>query len=773
MLPQFSRSAQMLLLCFGVGVWLTATEVYGETADEVGPDGAVVTIDQEEFDRLPVRTIEDWLALQPGVIVPYPGSRSFFVRGARQYNNAFLLNGAKIEDPATGQLLASFSPYTIGGARLDQTASSAHDALGGLVTLVSPHANDRIAGLVEITSDNFGSGYDQNWYDIALSGPLSRQRQVSFTVAAERRYLGDRRPSPITERVSPDGGKRLRGNSLKGWSGHGSVTWKVSDKSEFLFWSDCSQDTYQTYDHRFYYFPRHMPKTQDRFADLGAKLYNRISERTQLTVTASVSYNRRIMGDGVAFDDLDAYPTYQTNNVFDEYRLFRVVDSTGTEPYFGYFVSNDAISIDLSGDIQTRLTGHHLLTITPSLYFCDASRSDNYSHKRLGKISAAIGDAARFGTFRFQPLLDVSLYAHSIGSPIGFTYDGVTPNVSVEQDPLGQNSGFSRSYFRLSPSFRASVGLSKLQISATAGLAHDLPPLFAVFATPIWSTGLEPERVWFAEVTVQSPSGKHVTWEFTGYAREFADQTLDGTRGGGPYYISWKNDPRQYLTLSPSFGQWGETRSFGLAARVSAALSTSLSLSTGYAICATESNVAGVDRSGSPDQDYTYYIRYISDVPASYDQTHKFVGVADLHTDPGEGPSLGRWRPLADLSAVTTLYVASGFRYTPNTGDQVAVNSARQPAVVQIDMRIEKTVRLAGYRLVPFLWVRNLLDRANATSVYPTTGKPDNSGVLDTPGGQAIADSDPVFYEQYSLYQQNPANFAPPRQIYFGVRAEF
>ena len=171
-----------------------STGVAGAAEDTCG---LITSVSTADFQRLPVRTLEDWLALQNGIAVPYPGSREIHIRGAREYNNAFLLNGVRSENPFTGRLATTFSPYAIGQVRLQGNGGGVHHGgfTGGLVSVNSPSGGEKISGSVAAVSDKVGSAFDQNWYNITLSGPLAQVRDLRFFVAAERRYLGDYRPS--------------------------------------------------------------------------------------------------------------------------------------------------------------------------------------------------------------------------------------------------------------------------------------------------------------------------------------------------------------------------------------------------------------------------------------------------------------------------------------------------------------------------------------------------------------------------------------------------
>ena len=104
--------------------------------------------------------------------------------------------------------------------------------------------------------------------------------------------------------------------------------------------------------------------------------------------------------------------------------------------------------------------------------------------------------------------------------------------------------------------------------------------------------------------------------------------------------------------------------------------------------------------------------------------------------------------------------------------------SERMPPVYRLDLRANKSFSVAGGDLEVYLWVINLFDRKNVSDVYQGTGKPDNTGWLETPDGQQFVQNNPTIHDssyltgeqKYMLRQNDPANFDIPRQIRFGMR---
>lgn len=106
----------------------------------------------------------------------------------------------------------------------------------------------------------------------------------------------------------------------------------------------------------------------------------------------------------------------------------------------------------------------------------------------------------------------------------------------------------------------------------------------------------------------------------------------------------------------------------------------------------------------------------------------------------------------------------SGEPYTPRTlrgelaGD---LNSKRLPWFHSTDMKLTKSIAIAGRKLNLELDVYNLFNVKNITNVYSTTGKPDDAGSL-----YGISPQDFVYPEsQASLYRVGGAKYDPRKDI--------
>lgn len=169
----------------------------------------------------------------------------------------------------------------------------------------------------------------------------------------------------------------------------------------------------------------------------------------------------------------------------------------------------------------------------------------------------------------------------------------------------------------------------------------------------------------------------------------------------------------------------------------------------------------------------------------------------DYRFGPDEGPSF-----LRDLGASVLVSYTSGHPYTLGQGGAdlegearsrsplEALNSSTTPATFQVDLRIDKTIRLYD-RLSANIYINviNLFDRKNIENVFLRTGSTDDDGWISNPeeaakltetyGQQYVSLYRAINIDYYERYQQatglqtTPFFYGEPRQIRLGIRLEY
>ena len=185
--------------------------------------------------------------------------------------------------------------------------------------------------------------------------------------------------------------------------------------------------------------------------------------------------------------------------------------------------------------------------------------------------------------------------------------------------------------------------------------------------------------------------------------------------------------------------------------------------------------------------------------PVNFDQRHRIVTTVDYHYGSGSdynGPVWFDRQVFANAGVNFIANLGSGTPYTPQviatpiTGEvspttEGSINGARLPWQFNVDMNIDKNITLEfgtadgkkkAANLNVYLWVNNLFNTQNITSVYRFTGTPDDDGYLAAAQYQTQINSQnsPSAYRNYyGMYVNNPYNLGSPRQIRLGVRLDF
>jgi hypothetical protein len=178
--------------------------------------------------------------------------------------------------------------------------------------------------------------------------------------------------------------------------------------------------------------------------------------------------------------------------------------------------------------------------------------------------------------------------------------------------------------------------------------------------------------------------------------------------------------------------------------------------------------------------------------PFSYDERHRINFNFDFRYLSGRfynGPRLGGLDILSNFGVNLQAIAVSGRPYTATLtpqqfgGSQFAgsINGARKPWTFTINMRVDKSFRIADkLNMNVYCRVSNLLDRQNVLNVYSATGSPEDDGFLASPNGQDalenIANSNQSLDSFLASYQWrilNPGFFTLPRRIFLGAVLDF
>lgn len=374
--------------------------------------------------------------------------------------------------------------------------------------------------------------------------------------------------------------------------------------------------------------------------------------------------------------------------------------------------------------------------------------------------------------------------------PDSLQYDNNSGNdataFSLEQSDLEPSEKFTRISPRLGISFPVS---DRTQMRVSYGKFFQRPDLQNLYV------GYD-----FLEYQVQGLSGYFTTWgnpnleppKTTAYEVGITHQVADNTSFDVNVFYRDITDLIQVSTngvVNTFYNQdYGTVKGleFNLKMRrsnhVAADLKYTLSYASGTGSFNNENrNVAWVN-SEPPKHP----------APLEYDQRHSLVGNVDVRFGKKDGPKLGDYYILENFGINILANASSGLPYTPVVINNEAVSAATAPTPIDvrnsryrpwnftIDFKMEKAFNIGGYKVTPYLWVKNLLDRDNIVNVWEGTGKANTTGWLETPAGQAFVDEYPTAdasglngEQKYMIAQENVTYYSTPRQILFGLRASF
>ncbi|MDH3891349.1 MAG: carboxypeptidase regulatory-like domain-containing protein [candidate division Zixibacteria bacterium] len=816
---------------------------------------------RDEITRLPARTLQDFLLLQPTVTESRSNaiqlheiqaahdpqnSTQVHAMGGRLWDEGYAVNGVSFTEPISRNYTASVSPHAIEQLvfRSSLNSATASDGNSGAIEILTRGGGEQYSGMVEAVTDNgIGSGYDQNWYTARLSGPIPLLKRGYFMSTVERRWLADRNPSPKTKEVLPGAPDRLPNNWQSGWTYHGRADYDFTDDLSLTVTGDKSSDEWSEYRHVFLFDIAHTPRFKDDNLGLSGRLACRINDKVSASIVGNYRETERIQGDGVVFDNYEAYRRHYVwpdgwvtdigNPELDGFDLFyvsdeltRATDTSGNEVYMPYdhyfanFMHYKSSTLGFQSELSARLGDHNILSAGFEYrrhtlrYFenLDATNSNSdrylirYGYDSLGRESDSedwrhdtkhpvsfaffAQDRLSYMGFALTAGLRWEKFDHKDYLLRSYTNPfGLGDPEKIDQVDLTKTSSFGK----LSPSFRASYRVRDLlRVHAGFAISHQLPPLrqiyndWALFENRVTSARFHPHSDARIE-TVKSSNldvglairaSDQLTFSFAAFWRKTTDEigiaSVDSVAGTISSYVIYAGGL--------------ETKAKGFTAGVESRLTSLLRTSLTY----TWTEPTGVPQIGLSSFGINWSAVQLASSALNYDRRHKFVGGVDLNMAESTGPRIGGIYPLQGLNVNLTARVSSGRPYTPlapydGASERLhrrvllgSVNSERSEWVSTVDLRVQRRVSFGGMSFVPFLWIKNLLDTENIADVWNVTGEPDYNGYLDTEMGQIMIEYQPdpdetgLNYEQkYMLKQANPQNYGPPRQVFFGIRAEF
>lgn len=808
----------------------------------------------EEFEALPIRGFESAITLQNSVVrmklnndsnVRLRGAREstssggeLNLRGGRPSEVAYYVDGFSQQDPLSGISSSSLANNAIKEISVQSGTFSAEygHVASGVVNVVTKSGTPQYHGTLDMVTDNLlPDSYDQNFYSGDLGGPLPGFNNAYFFFSGERRYLGDRSPSSKTKEfyeeagLADEFGVRLPSNSLDGWSTQGKLDFELNPEMKLTLNGNWSKDDWQEYRHNYLLIHEHSPRYLDENLGLNIKFTHMMDANTFYNISTSYFVTERFRGDGVVYDDLDAYNRGFGNPEWEDLNLFRdpaglIISGSDTiiaESLYPNYLKRKSSYLGFKADFNKQLgTVHtiksgidfqrHTLRYYENLNATDTSAYDpqlvnRYGYDTLGQesdnedwenetkhpinLGIYLQDRIDWGGFIINAGLRFDMFDYN-SQRIKDLENPLDPG-NVDGVDILEETDFedSKVFTRLSP--RLGIGFpvsDKTQFHINYGKFYQRPDLVnlysgydflaarigagSYYAFP--SPNLEPEKITQYEAGVTRQIGLNTALSITAYYKDVEGLTQIFHQSPAEPFVYDFFANTDFGTIKGIDFQLAMRRTNNI--RMDLKYTLSWAKGTGSS-ARTQDNVAWQN----PDQPpkVTNFL--------DFDRRHSLSAIIDFRMGKGEGVKVGDFFLFENLSVNSIVQLASGTPYTPlnqfDAATEVAVNpepsgpinSSRLPWTFNINLKVERKFTYGNWNFTPYIWVENLLDSDNLTAVYESSGKGDVTGWLDTEVGEVwqTENADKDATNLYNLKERNPRNYGPPRMIMFGVKTTF
>jgi outer membrane receptor protein involved in Fe transport len=358
-------------------------------------------------------------------------------------------------------------------------------------------------------------------------------------------------------------------------------------------------------------------------------------------------------------------------------------------------------------------------------------------------------------------------------------YESMIMNVGIRYDYFNPNSDYPINL--LDPTGERETAPAKVTVSPRLGVAfpitdkgilhfsyghfYQLPSLSNLYSYRVFGAGtsptigyadLKPEKTVIYEFGLQQQFGEYIALEATAFYKDI--RNLLATQS--IYYESSQYGPSSYaLYLNKDYGT---VKGFTISLAKPYDRSSHISGHFDYTYQETEGNNVS---SGS------FYFSQFSEEEAEkeivilgWDQSHL------LNTTVTYSIS-GNW----SVSMIGKL--ASGWPYTPLIAQSTYLpisNSERKPWQTTIDMRANKTIKIAGRNFNVFLKVFNVPDFLNQRYVYDDTGSSAYTFISQSTEEtkEFIRHYGEPGIHTWSEYQVRPTYYSSPRSAYLGFSVD-
>jgi outer membrane receptor protein involved in Fe transport len=288
--------------------------------------------------------------------------------------------------------------------------------------------------------------------------------------------------------------------------------------------------------------------------------------------------------------------------------------------------------------------------------------------------------------------------------------------------------------------------------------------------------GLRPERTTQYEIGFSQQLGDNLAFDVTGFYKDIKDQIQlrtiyaeQGAQHGGYYaYVNGDFSTTQGVELKLELRRM-ERLSGTINYTYSDARGTGSNPSSGfYAVWQAPTSTP-------------YFPQNVA--PLDFNQTHRGSINLDYRYIGDDGPT---WLHNSGLNLLFTFNSGHNFTLVNGYGNAKvpleSLNESTTPWNFQLDLHLDKSIKIGTIDANIFVWVINVLNTKNVTDVFGQTGST-TDGYLQTAEGQGKINGYRNTYGEkfaqnyialYNAMTNNNANiYGPPRQIRVGVKIDY
>ncbi|MCB0729838.1 MAG: TonB-dependent receptor [Ignavibacteriae bacterium] len=804
----------------------------------------VKVIDSDEIARLPVKGVARHASLQSGVVMQdgsggADGNATINVRGGRGAEVLYIVDGIPQNDAFTGTNYSQVSDaaieqisFQIGGyeAKYGQAQS-------GIINVTTKSGNPKYNVYADLQSSEFTDDYGYNLYTATLSGPIiPGDGSNTFFLSAERGYFADADPSAEGVKFESIGysSKALPNNESDLWRFSGRTKHYLGDFTLSLG-ANLNFRNYRGYVHSYTKNnSEHNTRNEQYNHSYSLKVSQNVDKNSFWNLTAGYRQNFDETGDGVWFDDLEAYGDVEKNRAigvelpngegsrvtFDEYgmfaahgRVWNTYDKFKTQTMnadLDFTSQVDNHLLEIGGGFAYNTVRNYVLggvTTLASTNVRDLPDEEKYANLRPEYYGYSVTGVEEEGEGFNAAKHPLSFYGYvqdrfeleDLVINLGVRVDYFDADTDVLKDPklpyaYGDPSNYDaadfvakESEFYISPRIGLGFPVTESTVfHAQYGVFIQQPSLDQIFegyevlrnlitdnSQTVQNGYAESEKTTQYEIGFRQVLGDVAALNLTAFYKN----TL-GLVNVQTVKFQRVEGGELLEYYAPSNSDFGTIKGLAFSVDISRIKYFNLGVDYTYSVAegtGSSTNSSFVASFRNDDNDIPKVI-----APLDFDQRH--TGIVNL----GFFVPKGELGLLEMFSADVLMSFSSGRPYTPlfqqnlisgntNYGDTRGyVNSAYGPGNFRIDLKVEKSFEFAGLRLSPYLWVENLLDAVNEITVYRTTGNAYTTDFLNTDEAKLlIAQNGEGWAQDYRSLELDPANFGIPRLIKLGIKLNF